>query len=619
MNGIKLFIKTAVMLAVLILVLSSCHAGIAPSSETNPPETTEGSAPPSSVEALPPTPPSYEAGSYTLMIYMCGSDLETRSGSATKNIEEMLGAKLPDGARVIIQTGGAKKWRGLGISAEHSSRYEIVNGELVLLRRSNPVNMGQSDTLLDFLKWGEVHYPAERRALILWDHGGGSMKGVCSDEQFFNDTLTLPEVRDVLASVVGETGKKYDFVGLDACLMATYDTACVLAPYANCMIASQELEPASGWDYTVLLSSLGSDSFCSDVLTAYGEKQADKVSYTLSAVDLTRMQTIHDTVRQLTEKMRSRWSNVKKALSAGKEFGSGNELSGGTNLFDLGIMAESISLSHSLSEVIQTSNGAAHRRASGISLFFPTEQREILDDYAKVCQSDFYLQFLTEHLGMHPEEPIRFISTGFRRDGKLSFTLTNESEPYVQFMGYTLLNLDKQADTDILYGLGTDNNVSFAEGVYTVNFRGRWFFLNELLLHTTIFEINDTHAVFSAPVRIGGEVCRLLFSHKIETGATSVDGYVIDGDITSRIHELTDGTEVTVLYEEIAWDGTVRLHEEDTVVWSDSMTIAPRKLSIGYYQCIPYVVDIYGGVHHGCTAVIFFDGEQCVIESISEG
>ena len=34
----------------------------------------------------------FEDGTYTLMIYMCGSDLETKSGAATKNIAEMLSA-----------------------------------------------------------------------------------------------------------------------------------------------------------------------------------------------------------------------------------------------------------------------------------------------------------------------------------------------------------------------------------------------------------------------------------------------------------------------------------------------------------------------------------------------
>lgn len=79
------------------------------------------------------TEKNFEDGTYTLMIYMCGSDLETKSGAATKNIAEMLSAKISEKTKVIIQTGGAKKWRNYGISPQYSSRYEIRNGELVLI------------------------------------------------------------------------------------------------------------------------------------------------------------------------------------------------------------------------------------------------------------------------------------------------------------------------------------------------------------------------------------------------------------------------------------------------------------------------------------------------------
>ncbi|MCR5235609.1 MAG: hypothetical protein K6E34_00220 [Lachnospiraceae bacterium] len=35
----------------------------------------------------------------------------------------------------------------------------------------------------------------------------------------------------------------FDFIGFDACLMATVETAYMLSPYADYMIASEEFEP----------------------------------------------------------------------------------------------------------------------------------------------------------------------------------------------------------------------------------------------------------------------------------------------------------------------------------------------------------------------------------------
>ena len=295
------FFRILTLLLLLSLLLCSCSPGNQPSEAPSDTENsgTEGE------QTNPPLPPekNYEDGTYTLMIYMCGSNLESRSGSATKNIAEMLTAEMPENTKVIIQTGGAKKWRNYDISASHSSRYELKNGELVLIEQNPNVNMGLSSSLEAFLLWGEENYPAEHRSVIFWDHGGGSMKGVCNDEQFYNDSLSLPEMQSAFASAYEKSERKYEFVGFDACLMATYDMACVLKPYANYMIASEELEPSSGWDYKTLISRLGADSFYTDVLNAYAEKQSAKATYTLSAIDLSKMVRADDVVAYITQQI----------------------------------------------------------------------------------------------------------------------------------------------------------------------------------------------------------------------------------------------------------------------------------------------------------------------------
>lgn len=47
---------------------------------------------------------------------------------------------------------------------------------------------------------------------------------------------------------------KFDVIGFDACLMAMYETSAVLTPCANFLLASQLLEPGTGWDYSALNS-----------------------------------------------------------------------------------------------------------------------------------------------------------------------------------------------------------------------------------------------------------------------------------------------------------------------------------------------------------------------------
>ena len=51
-------------------------------------------------------------------------------------------------------------------------------------------------------------------------------------------------------------GVKFDIIGFDACLMATLETALVAEQYGDYLIASEAVEPGTGWYYTNWLSAL---------------------------------------------------------------------------------------------------------------------------------------------------------------------------------------------------------------------------------------------------------------------------------------------------------------------------------------------------------------------------
>lgn len=147
--------------------------------------------------------------------------------------------------------------------------------------------------------WAAAEFPAEEYALILWNHGGGSVRGICLDQNYGNDSLTLPELETALSSAVQSTGQKFSFIGFDACLMATLDIALIAARFSENMIASQELEPAAGWDYEVLAERLGSADFYESVLDGYAAKCAGKEYYTLSHIDLSAFGAVADGFAEL--------------------------------------------------------------------------------------------------------------------------------------------------------------------------------------------------------------------------------------------------------------------------------------------------------------------------------
>ena len=85
--------------------------------------------------------------SQTLLIYMCGSDLESRHGYASDNIADMLEAQLPHNVNVVIQTGGANSWRREEISASEIGRYELRHGKLIKKDTRPLASMGDAETL----------------------------------------------------------------------------------------------------------------------------------------------------------------------------------------------------------------------------------------------------------------------------------------------------------------------------------------------------------------------------------------------------------------------------------------------------------------------------------------
>ena len=81
--------------------------------------------------------------------------------------------------------------------------------------------------------YGVQHYPAERMGVILWDHGSGSINGVCFDEQYEYDSLSVAEMAAAFDRVYDSMTDRFEFIGFDACLMSTLEVANQLVPYAR--------------------------------------------------------------------------------------------------------------------------------------------------------------------------------------------------------------------------------------------------------------------------------------------------------------------------------------------------------------------------------------------------
>jgi hypothetical protein len=131
------------------------------------------------------------------------------------------------------------------------------------------INMGDPQTLVDFVTWGVKNYPAEKYVLILSDHGLGWPGGWNDSSvtgsphrnlpiaQALGNAMYLMDIDKALGQIRQQTGiDKFEMIGMDACLMAHLEVFTALEPHGRYAVASQETEPALGWAYASFLSAL---------------------------------------------------------------------------------------------------------------------------------------------------------------------------------------------------------------------------------------------------------------------------------------------------------------------------------------------------------------------------
>lgn len=210
------------------------------------------------------TPAAYEEAAqpdsgddFTIMVYMCGTDLESDYGAATADILEMCRADINDKVNVLLYTGGTREWQNDYISSETNQIWQVAHENLICVEEDMGArSMTDPDTLTGFVTYCRENFPAERNALILWDHGGGALYGYGTDQIFEGESMQINEIDSALK----KAGMKFDFIGFDACLMATVETACMAGHHADYMIGSEETEPGIGWYYTGWLNKVCKDT-----------------------------------------------------------------------------------------------------------------------------------------------------------------------------------------------------------------------------------------------------------------------------------------------------------------------------------------------------------------------
>lgn len=338
----------------------------------------------------------------TVMVYLCGTDLESKNGMASSDLAEMAAAKLSDNVNVLVYTGGCKQWKTKAISNTSNQIYQLVNGGIkCLVKDDGSDSMTKPATLTRFIKYCSDNFPANRNILVMWDHGGGAISGFGYDERNTSSgSMNLKGISDALR----DGGVTFDFVGFDACLMGTLENALMLDKYADYLIASEETEPGMGWYHTTWINELSKNSsiptiqlgkVIADDFVSYCNQKCPGQKTTLSVIDLAELSaTVPETFSTFAKETASviksnNYKKVSDARAMTREFATSSK-SDQVDAVHLALNMgtdEGAALAESILGAVKYNRVSSNMTNSyGMAIYFPYQRTSRVDSAVRVYE-----------------------------------------------------------------------------------------------------------------------------------------------------------------------------------------------------------------------------------------
>lgn len=544
-----------------------------------------------------------EDGSWSIYWYLCGSDLESNGGFATSDLSELMEVELPENVNVVIETGGSTLWQNDLMDAEKLQRWLYNSEGLQLVDEQPSASMGEAQTLADFLSFAKENYPAEKTAVVFWNHGGGSVSGAAFDEIYGYDSLTLDEMYQAFSSVWTPSTEKQplELIGFDTCLMATVDVANTFSDLAHYLVASEETEPANGWYYSQWVGALAENPSMNgeelgkvicDAYYAGCEEVGTQDNTTLSLTDLTKVQPLLDAYDTFGAEALAAactdpgfFSQFGRVAAQSENYGGNTKEQGYTNMVDLGHMArQSVGMLGSAQEVLDALDecvlyqvgGQYRTEATGLSCYY--SYNGDVDDFnsyaslgAGVAFKYFYSYELTGELddsGMayiadmdfeELPEVKNLLSTDWDgapldvdEEGVSFLTLGPDANDILAGIGFSLYYVDEESDMMLLLGTDNDMNADWDNGVFSDNFRGVWGSIDGNIVYMELSYESEDYNLYAVPVLLNGEEYNLQVAYDFTTEEWSVlgarQGIDDSGMADKELRLLQEGDEITTIW-----------------------------------------------------------------------
>ena len=532
---------------------------------------------------------------WNVLLYLCGTDLETNGGCATKSLTDIASTLPQEGVNFLIETGGAKAWDpydelDFEIANDKLQRWAYGEDGFVLVDEADEACMSDSRTLTDFIRWAGENYSAKKNMLILWDHGGGSCSGLICDENY--DFPIMPVY--MMEEAIREGGTHFDLVLTDTCLMASLETCQALAPYADYLAASEEIMDGDSTNYSSWVQYLYDRPDCSAVQLGkricdstqqyYTDKdRSDAESFfTMSLIDLSKT----DAVAEAFNRFMHEAAGLVEDPGAFYEYAyqthyaENYSLETMFDLFDLSQRAEkggiSKEITHALQDAVEDAvlynlRSDNHMYSHGLSVYYPMKNEgNDLDHFARSCKNPDHLAFLDsiclnweapawvyEETDRHPEMNRKAYlvvpEVGYAEDESGVYLTLKSGFDAATFLSYALYY--RNEDSGALYTLGESGNLIpelDEEGDnyrFWLGFDGKWPTMEGKPLCMSIADETESYILYNVPIQRwnGTAQMRVLVDY---------EKYGLEEDPEDVPEEVTeDGMEAGAGTEEVTEDG----------------------------------------------------------------
>lgn len=521
-----------------------------------------------------------DENAYTILVYMNGSDLESNYEAATEDLEEMEKALSSfeiesDIVRIVVEAGGSTSWEYEVMKEAEYGRFCITSEGVSNFTELEMRNMGEADTLTDFLNYGMEAYPAEHYILIFWNHGSGSIYGYGSDSNYEYDSLTLSEMSTAFEQA--DMDSVFDLISFDACLMGTIETVATLSDYTSYLTASPELEPEQGYDYTWLGvfddmeagNELDTIEIGNEILKTYiAYYEEEDYELILTLVDMSQYEEFEVTLEAIMRKLFDTTTEDESLYQyLGEErqtmLGFGNE-SGltTTDIVDVMDMLSKLGeyiqdeelmeqLNVAYSElVIAVASSNYIQDISGLSIYLPSgSNEELIDDtqvYEEIGFSESYKEFVETYTAFLISETEIEWATLEIEEKEITATISEDSVENIT--AAYLVTFARGLNENEVYLISTDSDVSInRNGTLKAMVEEEFWGLQGQCLCMIEVIHTQNYTEYMVPILYNGEQCNMM----IEFTTECPDGKITDivsEEVNKQIYTIKEGDIIVPLY-----------------------------------------------------------------------